>query len=82
MKRGMAEMLKDGVIMDVVTPSRRASPRLPAPWSCLIGREAHETRGMLDLVDSANMLRGNNFRSQQFSVRQTGDIRGKFVMPM
>jgi anti-sigma factor RsiW len=30
-KRGMAEMLKGGVIMDVVTPSRRRSPRTPAP---------------------------------------------------
>ncbi len=29
-KRGMAEMLKGGVIMDVVTPSRRRSPRTPA----------------------------------------------------
>jgi hypothetical protein len=29
-KRGMAEMLKGGVIMDVVTPSRRGSPRTPA----------------------------------------------------
>ena len=29
-KRGMAEMLRGGVIMDVVTPSRRASPRAPA----------------------------------------------------
>lgn len=28
-KRGMAEMLKGGVIMDVVTPSRPASPRAP-----------------------------------------------------
>ena len=30
-KRGMAEMLKGGVIMDVVTPSRPRSPRTPAP---------------------------------------------------
>ena len=30
-KRGMAEMLKGGVIMDVVTPSRPASPRAQAP---------------------------------------------------
>ena len=29
-KRGMAEMLKGGVIMDVVTPIRRRSPRTPA----------------------------------------------------
>ena len=29
-KRGMAEMLKGGVIMDVVTPSRPRSPRTPA----------------------------------------------------
>lgn len=31
-KRGMAEMLKGGVIMDVVTPSRLGSPRVPARW--------------------------------------------------
>ncbi len=31
-KRGMAEMLKGGVIMDVVTPTRRRSPRTPARW--------------------------------------------------
>ena len=31
-KRGMAEMLKGGVIMDVVTPSRPASPRVRARW--------------------------------------------------
>ena len=30
-KAGLAEMLKGGVIMDVVTPSRRRSPRTPAP---------------------------------------------------
>ena len=30
-KRGLAQMLKGGVIMDVVTPSRRASPKTPAP---------------------------------------------------
>ena len=30
-KRGLAEMLKGGVIMDVVTPSTPASPRTPAP---------------------------------------------------
>ena len=30
-KAGLAEMLKGGVIMDVVTPSRRRSPRRPAP---------------------------------------------------
>ena len=29
-KAGLAEMLKGGVIMDVVTPSRRGSPRPPA----------------------------------------------------
>jgi hypothetical protein len=28
-KTGLAEMLKGGVIMDVVTPSRRRSPRMP-----------------------------------------------------
>jgi pyridoxal 5'-phosphate synthase pdxS subunit len=32
-KRGMAEMLKGGVIMDVVTPDQaQASPRTPARW--------------------------------------------------
>ena len=30
-KRGMAEMLKGGVIMDVVTPELRRSPKTPAP---------------------------------------------------
>ena len=30
-KSGLAQMLKGGVIMDVVTPSRRGSPRRPAP---------------------------------------------------
>ena len=30
-KSGLAEMLKGGVIMDVTTPSRRGSPRTPAP---------------------------------------------------
>jgi pyridoxal 5'-phosphate synthase pdxS subunit len=30
-KRGMAEMLKGGVIMDVVTPEQAVSPRAPAP---------------------------------------------------
>ena len=30
-KAGLAEMLKGGVIMDVVTPSRRRSPRTRAP---------------------------------------------------
>ena len=30
-KAGLAEMLKGGVIMDVVTPSRRRSPRRRAP---------------------------------------------------
>ena len=30
-KKGLAQMLKGGVIMDVVTPSRRRSPRRPAP---------------------------------------------------
>ena len=30
-KRGMAEMLKGGVIMDVVTPEQPRSPRMPAP---------------------------------------------------
>ena len=29
-KVGLAEMLKGGVIMDVVTPSRRRSPKTPA----------------------------------------------------
>lgn len=29
-KRGMAEMLKGGVIMDVVTPNRRVSLKAPA----------------------------------------------------
>ena len=31
-KRGMAEMLQGGVIMDVVTPSRPRSQRTRAPW--------------------------------------------------
>lgn len=31
-KRGMAEMLKGGVIMDVVTPNRRVSPKVPEQW--------------------------------------------------
>jgi pyridoxal 5'-phosphate synthase pdxS subunit len=30
-KKGLAQMLKGGVIMDVVTPSRPRSPRTPAP---------------------------------------------------
>ena len=30
-KTGLAEMLKGGVIMDVVTPSRPRSPRMRAP---------------------------------------------------
>ena len=30
LKIGLAEMLKGGVILDVTTPSRRASPRTPA----------------------------------------------------
>ena len=30
-KAGLAEMLKGGVIMDVVTPDRRRSPRTPVP---------------------------------------------------
>ena len=30
-ERGLAEMLKGGVIMDVVTPERARSPRTPAP---------------------------------------------------
>jgi len=28
-KRGMAEMLKGGVIMDVVTPNKQRSPKMP-----------------------------------------------------
>ena len=34
-KAGLAEMLKGGVIMDVVTPSRRRSPRTPAPCAVM-----------------------------------------------
>ena len=30
-KSGLAEMLKGGVIMDVVTPEQARSPRTPAP---------------------------------------------------
>ena len=30
-KKGLAQMLKGGVIMDVVTPEQAASPRTPAP---------------------------------------------------
>ena len=30
-KRGLAQMLKGGVIMDVVTPTTRSSPRKRAP---------------------------------------------------
>ncbi len=30
LKRGLAQMLKGGVIMDVVTPSRPKSPKTPA----------------------------------------------------
>jgi len=31
-KRGMAEMLKGGVIMDVVDAEQPRSPRTPEPW--------------------------------------------------
>ena len=31
-KRGLAEMLKGGVIMDVVDPDQARSPKTPAPW--------------------------------------------------
>ena len=30
-KRGLAQMLKGGVIMDVVTPEQAASPKRPVP---------------------------------------------------
>ena len=30
-KRGLAQMLKGGVIMDVVTPEQARSPKKPAP---------------------------------------------------
>ncbi len=32
LKKGLAQMLKGGVIMDVVTPSMPASPSKPEPW--------------------------------------------------
>ena len=41
-KRGMAEMLKGGVIMDVVTPSRHASRKARAPsrsWLSNVSRQ-------------------------------------------
>ena len=46
-KRGMAEMLKGGVIMDVVNAEQAGSPRTPAPspsWPSSVSRPTSAPR--------------------------------------